>query len=289
MRVGAKVENFGSEVTVERVLAHGRAAEEAGFDSIWFSDHIAMPLTSSSRYPYSGDGKISWELDEPWLDPVMLMSALAAVTTRVRFGVAVMLVNLREPINLAKQLACVEQLAPGRLTLGVGDGWLKEELALFQVPFSDRRARTDDHLRLMKEVWSGSLSPTGVDALPATPFSVKPVPSGPIDVYLGGQSSAVFERIAEFGYGWLPLPREDHTLETIRHGVETVEQLKLLKSPDSPNERVKVILNAGRIEKIAPILVELESLGVQEVLVEGLFDEPDGPERVLAIARTAVA
>jgi hypothetical protein len=71
--------------------------------------------------------------------------------------------------------------------------------------------------------------------------------------------------------------------------VETVEQLKLLKSPDSPNERVKVILNAGRIEKIAPILVELESLGVQEVLVEGLFDEPDGPERVLAIARTAVA
>ncbi|HVB01165.1 MAG TPA: TIGR03619 family F420-dependent LLM class oxidoreductase [Acidimicrobiales bacterium] len=289
MRFGAKVENFGSEVTMERVLERGRIAEEAGFDSVWLSDHIAMPLTSDSRYPYANDGKISWQLDEPWLDPVTLLSALAAVTTRLRLGVAVMLVNLREPINLAKQLACVEQLAPGRLTLGVGDGWLKEELALFQVSFSDRRVRTDEHLRLMEEVWSGSISTTGAHSTSSTSYSVKPVPGQPIDVFIGGQSPAVFARIAKSGYGWLPLPGADHTLDVVRRGVETIEQMKRATLATSTPEKVRVIVNAGSIESIAHILPELEALGVEEVLVEASFDEFDGPEKVLAIARTALA
>jgi probable F420-dependent oxidoreductase len=289
MRFGAKVENFGSEVTMERVLEQGRIAEEAGFDSVWLSDHIAMPLTSDSRYPYANDGKISWELDEPWLDPITILSALAAVTTRVRLGVAVMLVNLREPINLAKQLACVEQLAPGRLTLGVGDGWLKEELALFHVPFSDRRVRTDENLRLMKEVWTGSISTSGALSSPSTSYSVKPIPSRPIDVFIGGQSPVVFERIAQSGYGWLPLPGAAQTLDVVRRGVNTIEQMKRSTLPTSTPEKVRVIVNARTIESIAHNLPDLEALGVEEVLIEASFNEIDGPEKILAIARTALA
>ncbi|MDA8309502.1 MAG: TIGR03619 family F420-dependent LLM class oxidoreductase [Actinomycetota bacterium] len=286
MRFGAKVLNYGAGATMQTVLDQARRAEEAGFDSVWLGDHLAIPERNDSYYPYSADGKIDWDPEEPWLEPVVVLAALAAVTSRPRLGVAVLVAPLREPIGLAKQLACVTQLSGGRLVLGVGDGWLREELELVGEDFRRRRERTDEVLAICKEVWSGSY--VAHRASGDLRFLTHPTPERPVPVFLGGSSEATFRRVAHRGYGWLPLHHGKGACEVVREGLARVarwrERAGLPRT--SPPE---VVLNAGHAAEIAPELAGLAAEGVGEVLIDGEFEEPDGPRRALELARDAVS
>src|SRR5690348_6404478 len=105
LRVGAQMANGGQGVDV-RGLAHTAAAvEAAGFDSIWVSDHVLMPTAIDTPYPFTGDGDIVWNLDDPWFDPLIWLTAVAAATARVEIGTNVLLAALRPPLQLGKQLA----------------------------------------------------------------------------------------------------------------------------------------------------------------------------------------
>jgi probable F420-dependent oxidoreductase len=284
MKFGAKLRNYGAGATMATVLEEARRAEEAGFDSLWLSDHIAMPERTASWYPYGETGLVDWDLEEPWLEPVVVLAALAARTTRPRLGTAVLVAPLREPIGFAKQLACVTQLSGGRLVLGVGDGWLREELELFGADFDHRRARTDRIIDVCREVWSGALlerRPEGV-----LRFFTTPAPGQPVPVLLGGTSESAFRRIASCGYGWLPLHRGLGAAEEVRRGLERINALRG-SSGGSPSGRTEVILNAGRAVEIAPELGALAAAGVGEVLIDGEFGDDDGPRRALELARDA--
>ena len=289
MKVGAKLRNYGAGASVRRVLEEAQRAEAAGFDSVWLSDHIVMPRSTRAAYPYARGGKVTWELAEPWLEPVIVLAALAAVTRRVALGTAVLVVGLREPVNLAKQLACIDQLAGHRLVLGVGDGWLKEELELFGCQFEDRRAYTDLVLEKMGEVWSGELAQRrdGTELR----FVAEPRPPGPIPVLLGGASDSVFSRIARHRHGWLPLHHGAGAAAAVRSGLARIAAYGPKAGPgeggDAIETRTRVVLNAGRAGEIIAELEELAALGVSEVLVDADFDRDDGPMEVLARVQEA--
>ncbi|MDA8186162.1 MAG: TIGR03619 family F420-dependent LLM class oxidoreductase [Actinomycetota bacterium] len=286
MKFGAKVLNYGVGATMATVLEQARRAEEAGFDSVWLGDHLAIPERNESRYPYSADGRIDWDPEEPWLEPVVVLAALAASTSRPRLGVAVLVAPLREPIGLAKQLACVTQLSRGRLVLGVGDGWLREEIELVGVDFGRRRERTDEVLAICEEVWAGSYVAHRVAG--DLRFLTRPTPERPVPVFLGGSSDATFRRVAYRGYGWLPLHHGEGATDAVREGLERIARWRVRKGM-AGMPAPQVVLNAGRIDEIAPELPGLEAAGVVEVLIDGEFEDADGPRRALRLARAAVS
>jgi probable F420-dependent oxidoreductase len=286
MRFGAKLRNYGAGATMASVLDEARRAEEVGFDSVWLSDHLAMPERSSSWYPYGTDGTIDWDATEPWLEPMAVLAALAAVTERPRLGTAVLVAPLREPVGFAKQVACVTQLSGGRVVLGVGDGWLQEELELVGGDFGTRRERTDEVLGTCRAAWSGVL----VARLPAGDlrFFTEPRPTGEVPVLLGGDSEAAFRRIALRGYGWLPLHRGEGAAGAVRRGLERISSWRR-RVGDGTQREPEVVLNAGHAAEIAPELAALAAAGVHEVLIDGEFTEDDGPRRALELARDAAS
>jgi probable F420-dependent oxidoreductase len=177
-----------------RPEAAGRLAAEAealGFAGIWVSDHVLFPVTG-------GPDDTTHQLD-----PVPFMSWLAARTSTLRLGTSVLVLPYRDPIVAAKALATVDWLAGGRLVLGVGAGWLREEFDALGVPFSERGARTDEAIRVLRSLWAGERSFEGrwtrFDGMVSEP-------GARIPILVGGNSKAAIERAARLGDGWFPLP-----------------------------------------------------------------------------------
>src|ERR1700683_4205388 len=139
----------------ERVSAYAQAAEEAGFESIWGFEHAVIPAAYTSRYPYSAEGRISLE-DDDIPDPLALLAYLAGVTTRLVLGTGVLLLPQRSPVLCAKECATVDALSGGRLRLGIGVGWLREEAEAVGTSFEDRGARTDAATGAMRVLWRDS-------------------------------------------------------------------------------------------------------------------------------------
>ena len=140
MKIGALV-GFGAAATPEYVTAAGRAVEESGLHSLWVPEHVLFFPEYASRYPYSGDGKLPGNPDGV-LEPFTALTWLAAHTQRIRLGTGICLVPQRHPVYTAKQVADVDFLSGGRVDLGVGIGWLKEEFTALGIPWQRRGART---------------------------------------------------------------------------------------------------------------------------------------------------
>ena len=141
MDVGILLPQAGERATRDVVLRHARAAEEAGFDSLWTNDHVVFPREYRSRYPYSADGKLPGRvhIDASLLEPLTELAFVAGATSRVQLGVAVLVLNMRQAVLHAKIMATLDHLAGGRFILGAGMGWAKEEFEVLGMP-SDRRA-----------------------------------------------------------------------------------------------------------------------------------------------------
>jgi probable F420-dependent oxidoreductase len=170
-------------------------AEELGYDSLWAGEHVVVP---SPRVPPS-----PMEPDEPILDPVVLLSHLAARTERILLGTGVIVLPQRNPLVLAKQLATLDVLSRGRLIVGIGAGYLEPELAAIGVPMSERGARTDEYLAAMRALWSQNTPAyagrhvrfANVDAYP------RPV-QRPLPVVVGGRAPAALRRAVHDADGW---------------------------------------------------------------------------------------
>src|SRR5690606_20422202 len=144
LRLGAKLPSSGVAPDGRPIGELARAAEEAGFDGVWVSDHVVMPREISSRYPFSPDGVMSWEPEAPWVDALIAMAAAAQATEAVDVGVGVLIAPLRNPLVLAKQVATLDLLSGGRTVVGVGAGWLREEFEALRVPFERRGEILDE-------------------------------------------------------------------------------------------------------------------------------------------------
>jgi probable F420-dependent oxidoreductase len=175
-----------------------RLAEELGYDSAWCGEHVILP---SPKRPGS-----SLEPTDPILDPVVWLAYVAAATSRIRLGTGILILPQRNPVILAKQLASLDELSGGRLVLGVGAGHLEPELHAVGVTLSERGARTDECLDVLRVLWTspGPVSFHGrftdFDGMEAHPQPVQP--GGP-PIVIGGRSPAAHRRAARRAQGWL--------------------------------------------------------------------------------------
>jgi probable F420-dependent oxidoreductase len=210
---------------LRRVLDAARAIDAAGATTLVLADHVVMG-DRTDRYPF---GTFPYGPDEPWPEPLTLLAAIAAVTERVRIGTGIVLTPLRPPALLAKTCATLDQISNGRLSLGVGPGWQREEYAACGLEWSARWHLLDDGLRACAALWTQappvSFESTTVSFGPTwclpQPLQHAPITGIPL-LYGMAATPAHVARIAELGAGWLPI----HTtsVDDLRDGIEVLRR-----------------------------------------------------------------
>lgn len=204
-----------------------RAADELGYDGIGIPDHVVNLETLTTPYPYTKDGSRRWEAFTDWPDPWVMIGAIALVTTRVRFVTTVYLPAMRDPYSAAKSIGTAAVLAGGRLELGIGVGWCREEFELLGQRFEKRGKRTDEMLALMKALWSPGWTEFSGEFYTAPKMEMEPTPP-PIPVYVGGLSDIALRRAARHD-GWIgDLISTEQALERI----DTLRRLRAERGVD---------------------------------------------------------
>lgn len=190
--------------TRELLTAAARAAEAAGFHSLWFAEHVVLFDEHTSRYPYAADGRFPLSGAAGLLEPFAAIAFAAAVTTRIRLGTGVCLVPQRPPLYTAKQVADCDVLSLGRLDFGVGIGWLREEFEALGVPFDDRARRCREYLAAMRALWTEPVAHFEGRTLRLPPLRMfpKPIQTPHPPIIFGGESDAALRRVADLGQGW---------------------------------------------------------------------------------------
>ncbi len=180
-----------------------RKADEVGFDGAFMSDHVWHPTKIASAYPYSPDGKPSFDENIPWPDPWVMIGAFAAVTKRIRFSTATYILPLRNVLQVAKTVGTAADLSGGRVALGIGVGWMKEEFDALGEDFSTRGRRTDEMIAALRAIWRGGEFETSGKHVTVPRGQMKPAPAKPIPIFVGGQSPAALRRAGALGDGWI--------------------------------------------------------------------------------------
>ncbi|MET1001219.1 MAG: LLM class F420-dependent oxidoreductase [Acidimicrobiia bacterium] len=198
--------NVGPFSEPENAVGLARLAEDLGFESLWTVEHVVVPTGYESKYPYSPDGKMTGGEDVPIPDPLIWMAYVAGATTTIRLGTGILILPQRNPLILAKELATLDRLSAGRLELGVGVGWLREEFDALGIPWEARGARTDEYIDVLRTLWrepeaSYDGSFTNFAPLKSWP---KPASEGGPKVHIGGHTPAAARRAGRTGDGFFP-------------------------------------------------------------------------------------
>jgi probable F420-dependent oxidoreductase len=206
---GFSLPGRGPLAGLDVVLKLAEKVDALRFDSLFVTDHVVMPVSSAkSVYPYTTSGQFPGGLSQDYLEPLAMLSHLAHATSRTKLGISVLVIPYRNPLLAAKMLATIDVLSKGRVILGAGVGWLREEFeALGAPPFEERGPVTEDYIRLMRAAWTTdpvsfeakSYSVRDVHVLP------KPVQRGGIPVWVGGHTGAAVRRAGTIGDGWHPI------------------------------------------------------------------------------------
>ncbi len=208
MRFGFYIPNSGPTARPEPLAAIATRGDELGFYCMVAGDHILVPREVNSIYPYTADGRFHGGGAAEYLEQLTLLTYLAGITRNIRLVPSVMIVPYRNPLLAAKMLATLDVLSGGRLTLGVGVGWMEEEFeALDAPPFAERGAVTDEYLLAFKELWTSD-QPTFEGKychFSNIHFLPKPAQSPHPPIWVGGQSRPAMRRAARLGNGWHPV------------------------------------------------------------------------------------
>jgi probable F420-dependent oxidoreductase len=275
MRLGLHAIGIGSGARRGVIDAVARAAEALSFATLWAGEHVVMVDRPASRYPYSADGTIAVPAAADWLDPLVALSFAAAATESITLATGVLLLPEHNAVLLAKQVASLDVLSAGRVSLGIGVGWSREEFDALGIPFARRGARAAEYLHAMRVLWRDDVASFDGEFVSFSDVRVnpKPVRDRRIPVIVGGNSDVALQRVATTGDGW--------------YGFN-------LAGPDGVRDRLDVLTAAcaevGRDIGELYLAVALEhpqpedagalrELGVDElVLVEA---PPDDPEAAL--------
>jgi probable F420-dependent oxidoreductase len=191
MQVGVHLPQIGRKAGPGGIRRAAIQAEELGFADVWTSEHIIVP--SGASYPPS----------PLFYDPVLSLTWAAAYTRHIRLGTSVLVLPMRHPLPLAKELATLQNLSEGRLILGAGVGWLEAEFAALGVPFHERGRRMDEGIAMMRAVWSEDPVSFPARAIPAVIDGMRmlPKPEIPIPIWIGGSSEPAIRRALRLD-GW---------------------------------------------------------------------------------------
>ena len=235
MKFGFMLPSRGPLARPENLSFIAKRGEELGYSFLMFPDHIVMPRDVSSQYPYSESGVFPGADNSETMEQLTTLAFLAGQTSSIRLVTSVMVVPHRSPVVTAKALSTLDILSQGRLTVGVGTGWLEEEFqALETKPFEERGAVTDEYIQVFKELWTSEAPRfegeycrfSNIDFLP------KPVQKPHPPIWVGGEGLRAIRRAARFGDGWQPLGNNN------RFPTATAEELAVgLRRLDTELER----------------------------------------------------
>ena len=218
MKFGLFFVNTGPYGTVaDSAKALGTAAEDAGFESLWTVEHVVVPKGYVSEYPYDPSGRMPGPEESPIPDPLIWLSYLAAATSTIKLATGILIVPQRNPLVLAKECGTLDLLSGGRLLLGVGAGWLREEFDALGIPFEDRGRRLDDHIGALRAAWGEQPATYQGEFTSFQDVYVQPQPvDGSVPIVVGGHSPAAARRAGRLGDGFFPgRARDDELAELI--------------------------------------------------------------------------
>src|SRR5690242_9214119 len=237
MQIGFSAPTAGPLSALDPLVRLCAGAEEAGLAYATFSDHVVIPTEISSPYPYSATGEFTNQGTGERNEQLIELAFVAARTAKLRLVTSVMVIPHRPAVLAAKQLATIDTLSGGRVILGIGAGWMKEEFeAIGAPPFAERGKVTDEYVAAFKELWTKdkpSFAGTYVKFDKIT-FAPKPFPRGPaqkggIPIWVGGESGPALRRTAKYGDAWYPIPNNPafpmDSLKRLTAGIARLRQL----------------------------------------------------------------
>src|SRR5437763_3100174 len=282
---------------LETLVARGEAL---GFTSTMIADHIVFPVKIDSKYPYTADGRFPGQGDA--LEQLSLMAFVAARTSRLRLVTSVMILPYRNPVFTAKALATIDVLSRGRVTVGVGVGWLREEFqALGAADFDRRGAVSDEYLRIFKTLWTQNPATFRgefyrFESLRCLPQPVqKPHPP----IWIGGHSRAALRRVARHGDGWHPVGANPAAMLAPAEFKTLLDELRRLTEAEGRDPRALTISYkaplydagvpaggvrrpfSGTTDRVLEDIATYAGLGVSELIFDFRSEEPkDSLERM---------
>jgi len=265
----------------DQLLGIARAAEEAGFHGVLLSDHLFFPERLASRYPYSADGKPAFDGATPFPDAWTTIAAMAAVTSRLRFATMVYILPLRHPLEVAKTVGTAALLSGGRVALGCGAGWIREEFDALGVPFETRGARMSEMMDVMRKAWTGEMVEHHGRFFDLPRFQMSPAPEAPVPIYVGGLSAAALRRAARLGDGWIGTGQTPE--EAVRYAAELRRLREGAGRASAPFETIVPLA----VPPDPAVLRDLEAQGVTATTVWP-FSYTIGPRSSLSQKRDAM-
>lgn len=276
MNFGVWIPNCRHLATPDIIRATAVRAEQQGYDAVWVSDHVVVPQANVVNF------------GETVFDPLVTLAVVAGATSRVRLGTTVLIVPYRNAVVTAKMISSLDALSGGRVTVGIGAGWVAAESAMLGVPFAERGAMTDEYLRAMQELWT-SPAPSFAGkytAFSGLVFEPKPAQKPHPPIWVGGHSRAALRRTVEFGAAWHPINRppaelRSGRLELVRlcqaRGRSTTPALTLRNDVRilRPGETPPASTHAGRViageaSAVVDQVAELAECGVEHLVLEFL-------------------
>jgi probable F420-dependent oxidoreductase len=267
MKFGIGFANSGA-FSDPSLLAHlATTAERCGFESLWSVEHVAIPV-KHLPYPGSKDGQMAGGDDVAIPDPLIPLAYVAAITRTIKLGTGVLILPQRHPIYTAKEVATVDVLSGGRVMLGIGSGWMKEEFESLGIDFHQRGARTDEAIQAMRVLWS-----SGTSSFAGKHFKFGPLHSYPkpinknVPIHVGGNSAAAARRAGRYGDGFFPPAMNPEKLKAL-FAIVRAEAQKAGRNPDAIEFSC---LGSAKVDNLKP----LAELGVSRMVINPPGTNPE--------------
>lgn len=265
MKFAIAFANIGPCSEPGRAIEFARAAEAAGFESLWTVEHVVVPADYKSTYPYDPSGRMPGPENAPMPDPLVWLSFLASATSTLRLATGILVLPQRNPVVLAKELATLDHLSGGRLLLGVGSGWLEEEFEAIGIPFAERGRRTDDALGALRALWAEEPASYEGEFTSFSDCILSPRPAGgKIPVHVGGHSPVAARRAGRLGDGFFPA---SGTHEQLRDLFDIVRSTAEKQGRDPDGIELTTGGNGAIGEHALAEVEALAELGVERVVL----------------------
>jgi probable F420-dependent oxidoreductase len=289
MKFGVPLPTFRQAASTPAIKQVAQRAEELGFDGVWVSDHIVIPQAEVDRFA-RGFGDPT-HIGSNIYEPLTVLAFVAACTTRIRLGTTVIILPYRNPLVTAKVLSTLDVLSGGRVTAGVGVGWMEAEFAALGVPFQGRGALSDEYIKAMKALWAEDRPAfhgryVQFDSIG---FDPKPIQKPHIPLWIGGNSRSAVRRAAALGDAWHPTRP---LVQDIKAGVAFLQEAceQQGRDPNSVTVAARLPLKfydhgpegsparrplLGNTQKIIDELGQYRDAGVQYIVLDTFYSAPE--------------
>lgn len=265
----------------ERFVSLCRRAEAVGWDSLWVSEHLAMPVEQAMDYPYTGDHVLKNSHLADWHEAISSLAITAAATQYISVGTCILILPLRHPLLVAKQVATIRALTGRSISLGLGVGWNEAEYAALSANFKSRGAYMDDAIDILHNAWTGQVGPfQGRTIEIPAPIASRPIVPGGVSLLAGGMGKAAIRRARDSCDGWLAIqPSDNIDIEVLRRSTAA------LRADHRSTPKRCVLRIRGGLPTDWEVVKDAVAIGFSELVLDIDWADPSSLERSLEEVR----